>query len=320
MPWAGLCILQASGSQPVQFAEDFLQDTNSFPEDRDGTAWGEETLAIGFLGGPYVFHGLNTAQTTAINRRFSDLVCTLPDKETPAIDTHIYRLPESLFKSIDTRDWEYRLDFDYQSTYLRIAGMRFIAWLQLEPHIRAWMWTCDDQNLIANSAFENLFRVIVAYQLLSRGGMVLHSAGLAEEERAWLFIGRSGAGKSTISRLGEKTGLTILSDDMNAIVLQDDVYMTEQLPFAGEHGQTALTRGKFPVQAVYYLQKSSQNRLEETPAAKRLAELMVCSPFVNTDPYRYADLARNLSALRNRISGGKLEFHLDGGFEKLLNR
>jgi len=304
----------------VQFAEEFLHDTNSFPDDLDGAAWGQETLAIDFLGGPYRFHGLNTAQTTAINRRFTELVCTTPDKDTPAIDTRIYRLPESLFKSIDTRDWEYRLDFDYQASYLRIAGMRFMAHVQLEPRIRAWMWTCDDEHLINNSAFENLFRIIVAYRLLAQGGMVLHSAGLAQDDKAWLFIGRSGAGKSTISRLGEKAGLTILSDDMNAIVLRNGVYMTEQLPFAGEHGQTALTKGKFPVQAVYYLQKSSQNRLEETPAAKRLAELMVCSPFINTDPYRYADLARNLSVLRNRISGGKLEFHLNGGFEKLLNR
>jgi len=304
----------------VRFAETFLLDINSFPEDQNGTAWGEEALAIKFLGGPYVFHGLNLAQEAAVTRRFSDLVCPLPGEDETTIDTHIYNLPESCFKTIDTRNWEYHLDFDYQATHIRIAGMRFVALIQLEPCIRAWMWTCDDEHLIANSAFENLFRVIVAYRLLAQGGMVLHSAGLTDNEKAWLFIGRSGAGKSTISKLGEKAGLTILSDDMNAIVLEDDTYLTEQLPFAGEHGQTALTKGKFPVQAVYYLQKSSHNRLEETPAANRLAELMVCSPFVNTDPYRYAALAQNLSLLRSRVSGGNLKFQLDGGFEELLNR
>jgi len=304
----------------VNFAEEFLRQTGAFPHRRQGTPWGEERTAIDFLGGPYVFDGLNQIQVKTISRRFSGLVCAAPAENSPAIHTHIRKLPEGHFKTIDTRDWEYRLDFDYQQKCLRIAGLRFVAHVQLEPHIEAWMWTPDDENLIANSAFENIFRVIVAYRLLAQGGMVLHSAGLALDKKAWLFIGRSGAGKSTISRLGENAGLTILSDDMNAIVLRDKKYLTEQLPFAGEHGQTALTRGKFSVQAVYYLQKSKQNRLKETPAAKRLAELMVCSPFVNSDPYRYAVLAQNLAALRDKTNGGSLEFHLDGGFQTLLKR
>lgn len=304
----------------MNFAEKFLRQADSFPHRRQGTPWGEERIAIGFLGGPYVFDGLNQVQAKTISRRFSGLVCAVPAENSPAIHTHICKLPEIHFKTIDTRDWEYRLDFDYQQQHLRIAGLRFAAHVQLEPRIEAWMWTPDDEKLIANSAFENIFRVIVAYRLLAQGGMVLHSAGLAQDKKAWLFIGRSGAGKSTISRLGESTGLSILSDDMNAIVLQDEQYLTEQLPFAGEHGQTALTKGKFSVQAVYYLQKSEQNRLKETPAAKRLAELMVCGPFVNSDPYRYAVLARNLAALRKKIGGGNLEFRLDGGFQKLLER
>ncbi len=304
----------------MQFAEEFLHRAGGFTHGRQGMPWGEKGITIDFLGGPYVFDGLNQAQVNVIKRRFSDLIYTAPNGESPVIHTHIYKLPETYFKIIDTRGWEYQLDFDYQQKYLRIAGLRFLAHIQLEPHIEAWMWTPDDNELVANSAFENIFRIIVAYRLLALGGMVLHSAGLAQNNMAWLFIGRSGAGKSTISKLGESADLTILSDDMNAIVLQDDHYLTEQLPFAGEHGQTALTKGKFSVQAVYYLQKSEQNRLRETPAAKRLAELMVCSPFVNSDPYRYAVLARNLAALRKKIGGGNLEFRLDGGFQKLLER
>ncbi|WP_456380102.1 hypothetical protein [Thiolapillus sp.] len=304
----------------MRFAEEFLHHADGFSHEQQDTPWGEKDITIDFLGGPYVFDGLNQAQINVIKQRFSELICTAANGKAPAIHTHICKLPETHFKIINTKDWEYWLDFDYQQRYLRIAGLRFIAHVQLEPHIEAWMWTPDDKKLVANSAFENIFRVIVAYRLLARGGMVLHSAGLARDKKAWLFIGRSGAGKSTISRLGESSGLTILSDDMNAIVPQDEQYLTEQLPFAGEHGQTALTKGKFSVQAVYYLQKSDNNRLRETPAAKRLAELMVCSPFVNSDPYRYAVLAKNLAALRKKTEGGNLEFRLDGGFQKLLKR
>jgi hypothetical protein len=312
--------MQANGWQSMQFAEAFLHNTSSYPLDQNGTPWGRHGIAIDFLGGPYVFDGLNPVQIGVVSQRFAELVRDTAEISTQAIHTHIFKLPETCFKTIDTRNWEYYLDFDYRKDHLRIAGLRFVAYIQLNPHIEAWMWTPDDEHLVSNSAFENIFRVIVAYRLLARGGMVLHSAGLAQDNGAWLLIGRSGAGKSTISRLGEKAGMTILSDDMNAIVLQDDSYVTEQLPFAGEHGQTALTRGKFPVQAIHYLQKSSTNELENTPASKRLAELMVCSPFINTDPYRYADLAQNLAALREKVSGGHLKFRLDGGFQQLLKR
>lgn len=304
----------------MPFAEAFLHETGSFPHNRGGTAWGPHSIAIDFLGGPYVFEGLSPVQTGVIAQRFAELVRDARALSTQAIHTHIFKLPETGFKTIDTRNWEYHLDFDYQEDHIRIAGLRFLAIIQLEPHLAAWLWTPDDEQLVSNSAFENMFRVIVAYRLLSQGGMVLHSAGLAQDNNAWLFIGRSGAGKSTISTLGERAGLTILSDDMNAIVLQDGTYVTEQLPFAGEHGQTALTRGKFPVQAIHYLQKSSTNELEDTPAAERLAELMVCSPFINTDPYRYADLAQNLATLREKVSGGHLKFRLNGGFQQLLKR
>ncbi len=302
----------------MQFGKEFLRHAGDFPQDRQGTPWGKENIAIEFLGGPYVFSGLNPAQRKVIGRRFSDLLCTAPADCPPPVHTRIYKLPETCFKTIDTRDWEYRLDFDYRRKELRIAGLRFVAHIQLEPRLEAWMWTPDDKNLVANSAFENIFRVIVAYRLLARGGMVLHSAALARDDKAWLFIGRSGAGKSTIAKLGENAGMNILSDDMNAIVLEHGRYLTEQLPFAGEHGQTALTKGRFSVQAVYYLQKSQRNGLEETAAAQRLAQLMVCSPFVNSDPYRYAVLAQNLAALRNKVGGGNLEFRLEGGFQECL--
>ncbi|WP_456408251.1 hypothetical protein [Thiolapillus sp.] len=304
----------------MSFASEFLYDTDALPHDRSGTPWGRKSIGIDFLGGPYIFDGLNEIQTTVISRRFPELVSDTLDHGTAAIRTHIFKFPETAFRSIDTRDWEYHLDFDYQEDHLRIAGLRFMAYIQLEPHIEAWMWTPDDERLVSNSAFENIFRVIVSYKLLARGGMILHSAGLAQDGKAWLFIGRSGAGKSTIAKLGEEAGMTILSDDMNAVIPHDGTYLTEQLPFAGEHGQTALTKGKFSVQAIHYLQKSALNQLEETPAANRLAELMVCSPFINTDPHRYAVLARNLAALRDKIGGGHLNFRLDGGFQQLLQR
>ena len=300
------------------FAEEFLHDEYYFPKELNGTPWGKEQVTIDFLSGPYVFDGLNQNQVEVITQRFTELVTTGQPTPSPAIHTHVYALPEKVFKTINTSGWEYHMDFDYQETYIRISGMRFVAYVQLKPTLEVWMWTADDAKLISNSAFENIFRVIVAYKLLSEGGMVLHSAGLAKNNKAWLFIGRSGAGKSTLSKLGEDAGMTILSDDMNAIILKNGNYLSEQLPFAGEHGQTAVTQGKFSVQGVYYLQKSQHNKITTTSSAKRLAELMVCSPFINTDPYRYAALANNLAALRDSIDGGTLSFNLNGDFQSLL--
>jgi hypothetical protein len=63
---------------------------------------------------------------------------------------------------------------------------------------------------------ENALRQIAQALLVDRGSVLLHAAGVVapDGERAFAFVGRSGAGKSTISALLDSAGGEVLSDDI----------------------------------------------------------------------------------------------------------
>ena len=63
----------------------------------------------------------------------------------------------------------------------------------------------------------HLFNPIVEVCLLSRlaldGGLLLHAAGLTDQEQGYIFTGNSGAGKSTIAQFFADRGALVLSDE-----------------------------------------------------------------------------------------------------------
>jgi hypothetical protein len=61
---------------------------------------------------------------------------------------------------------------------------------------------------------EAVVRVLLADSLLAREGLLLHSVGLAVGDRASVFVGESGAGKTTLGGLCREAGLACLSDEL----------------------------------------------------------------------------------------------------------
>jgi hypothetical protein len=119
------------------------------------------------------------------------------------------------------------------------------------------MWTSVEEPLKdVIGVFENFFRLLVAYRLNEIGGALLHSAAVVRDSRAYLFLGRSGAGKSTISKINQDAGLDVLSDDMNALVVENGRTLVEKLPFAGDLGQTAERRGGALLAGIFRLEKA----------------------------------------------------------------
>ncbi|MGB0035547.1 MAG: hypothetical protein WBP79_08750, partial [Candidatus Acidiferrales bacterium] len=50
-------------------------------------------------------------------------------------------------------------------------------------------------------ALDSLLRILLTMILLPRRGFLLHAATVVREGRAYVFMGRSGAGKSTVASL-----------------------------------------------------------------------------------------------------------------------
>lgn len=297
----------------MTFAAEFLHTPDLFPGRRSGEAWGERRVAIAVPGGPYVFSGLSADQEAGVRRRFGGLCET----GGTGIETRVFAAPASDFREVDTRGWEYNLSMDFAPGSVRFAGLRLmgrIDWAPslTTPSLAGGLWTPEGEGELFAPVLENFFRVLSAYRLLETGGVLLHSAAVADGGAAFLLLGPSGAGKTTASRLCEEHGGTVLSDDLNAVVFGEAGARVEKLPFTGDLGDRAGGPREVPLRAVLRLEKGSEERLVPLSPARALAHLLAASPFVNRDPWREEILLERLERLARSVPAYTLGFPLGG--------
>ncbi|HKV09561.1 MAG TPA: hypothetical protein VJ725_15570 [Thermoanaerobaculia bacterium] len=298
----------------MTFAAEFLHVPDLFPGRRSGEAWGDRRVSIGIPGGPYVFSGLSADQEAGVRRRFGSL-CGSGDA---GIETRVFAAPASDFREVDTRGWEYNLSMDFAPGSVRFAGLRLMGRIDWAPSLAGGLWTPEGNGDLFAPILENFFRVLTAYRLLETGGVLLHSAAVAEGGNAFLLLGRSGAGKTTASRLCLEAGAAVLSDDLNAAVPGSAGTRVEKLPFTGDLGDRAGGPIEVPLRAILRLEKGSEERLVPLSPARALAHLVAAAPFVNRDPWREETLLSILERLARSVPAHTLAFSLRGGVWDIL--
>lgn len=121
-----------------------------------------------------------------------------------------------------------------------------------------------DENSVrslVNPVLNRLDQLLLMHLLAPRRGALIHSAAAVVGGGAIVFAGRSGAGKSTISRQFQAVGKTLLLSDDRVVVRQlDDGYSAHGTPWAGD-ARIALN-GSAPLRAVVFLNHGGANRIE----------------------------------------------------------
>jgi len=121
-----------------------------------------------------------------------------------------------------------------------------------------------------------LDEVLIAH-LLGRGrGVELHSCGVIDGDgNGRLFVGVSGAGKTTTARLWSEHASGIVSDDRVVVRVIDGSMWMFGTPW---HGEAELSLpGGVPLAGVYLLAQSTTNELRELPRAEAVARLFGCT-------------------------------------------
>jgi hypothetical protein len=306
----------------MSFGAGFLTNPDLFPARRSGEPWGGREIVLDFPGGPYRFTGLSADQEAGVLGRFGNLR-TASRAAVPTIDTPLFRAAPADFREIDVRGWEYGLDLDAGPDSLRIAGLDLLGRLDWRPGIAGALWTAVGGGGPRDrfpGIFENFCRILVAYRLHELGGAVIHGAGLVADGEGLLFAGPSGAGKTTVSRMGLERGLTVLSDDLNALLPpgEDGRVRLAGLPFTGDLGRGGGDGSVVPLRGLYRLEQAPDDTLRPLSRAEAVACLLACSPFLNADPHRRGDLFSTLLALAERMPAFSLRFSLRAGMWDIL--
>ena len=156
------------------------------------------------------------------------------------------------------------------------------------------------QLLLSRECFENrnaafpleypLDELLITHRLALEKGIELHGCGIIGPNRASnLFIGHSGAGKSTTSRLwAARDGVEILSDDR--IILREHA---SQVFMYGTpwHGEAAFALPqRAPLQRIFVLEHGQGNVLTRLTRSQVVGELFARS-FVPFHRHEYVDSA-----------------------------
>ena len=122
--------------------------------------------------------------------------------------------------------------------------------------------------------------------LLGQGrGAEIHGCGVVDAQgKGHLFVGQSGAGKSTMARLWEfKRGIQILSDDRIVLRQANQKLWMYGTPWHGEAGFSS--RDRAPLSRIYFLRHAQKNELLPQRPAQAVGQLFTCSfpPFYNPE-------------------------------------
>jgi hypothetical protein len=127
---------------------------------------------------------------------------------------------------------------------------------------------------------------LLVTQWLARGrGIEVHGCGLIDPEIGpCLFVGHSGAGKSTTSRLWrQRTDVQVLSDDRIILRKHNDEFWMYGTPWHGEAGFAAPGRAR--VRRIFFLEHGQENGIAPMPVVEATGELFARSfvPFHDGD-------------------------------------
>ncbi len=125
----------------------------------------------------------------------------------------------------------------------------------------------EDKNnvALAHPVCLPLDQVLLMHFLAWRRGFLLHAAGLVVQQKAFLFTGSSGAGKSTISRLlAESKKGKPLSDERVIVREIENVFHAFGTPWAGTEEISGNCQA--PLAGIFFLKHGKGNHIERLDA------------------------------------------------------
>ena len=173
--------------------------------------------------------------------------------------------------------------FDSNETWIALRdGDDLILAFPSPVELGSWWWSarlnigrpevevvCDPEILgegggltrIVNPLRYPLDQLLTMFLLAPRGGCIVHAAGLAVHGRGIAFVGRSGAGKTTLMSVIEEQPENLrLSDDRVIFRLENGGARIYGTPWAGE-GMVA-ANANAGLEAIVFLHHGPENHLE----------------------------------------------------------
>lgn len=115
-------------------------------------------------------------------------------------------------------------------------------------------------EFLASDKLNNLFCILSSWQHLIREKGFFHASGIYYQNAAYLFVGISGAGKTTIANFSIDKGYRVIHDD-HVVVYQNkkgDYRVTDR----------TLSLAGIPLKAIFFLHQDTSDKLDQLSVMK----------------------------------------------------
>ncbi len=148
--------------------------------------------------------------------------------------------------------------------------------------------------------------LILYYLTVIHGDIMIHASGINTAGRGYLFSGISGKGKSTIARLWNDSGATIIHDDRLIIRIKDSKYVMHNTPVYNDDSP-----GESPLDRIYLIEHGRENEVIPVKGASAVSLVMANCIQHNWDRKIISGLLGSVSSMCARIPVAKLLFRPD---------
>ena len=174
---------------------------------------------------------------------------------------------------------------DYQTPGIE-SKPKILSVPSLRDGNRIRIFTEFDQDFIngtvylSRSGWRSLlypFLEVLTVNLLCRkNGALLHACAVNDNDSGYLFVGQSGAGKSTTARLwSEVNNVIILSDDRIILRRINDQLYVYGTPWHGD--AKVYSSEKAPLEKIFFLKHAKKNSVKRLNPLDAACRLIICS-------------------------------------------
>lgn len=153
----------------------------------------------------------------------------------------------------------------------------------------------------------SMLRIAFAQAILRRDGISIHASAVAADGKAWLFLGKSGTGKSTHARLWLRNipGARLLNDDNPAVRLVDGKAVAFGTPWSGK---TPCYRNESaPIGGIVRLVQGDADIFTKKDEVAALVALLPSCSVVHSDAALQSRLCDTLARLIELVPVGELK-------------
>ena len=164
-------------------------------------------------------------------------------------------------------------------------------------------------------ALDSLLRMLLSWALLAENGFLLHAATVVKDGKAYVFVGRSGAGKSTVASLSPRG--SVFTDEISLLKREGAEWRAYGTPFGGEFRADGVNTSA-PLAGIFRLVQARENRVTRLRPSELLRAMLPSVLFFATEVGDHQRLLQILGMASEEVAGYTLEFRKSKSFWEVL--